>query len=90
MMVIAVAGTGLLAGTVVFMQPWSADVQAGRLGLICLISVGTPADVAGMPMKWISLSPAVETKKSELSGLKAPAMGAVAVVLAEVPFMSVT
>lgn len=31
----------------------------------------------GMPMMWTRLSPAVETKKMLLSGLKAPASGAV-------------
>jgi hypothetical protein len=36
----AVAGTGSPAGTVVFVQPRSVlDEQAGRLGLICCLSV---------------------------------------------------
>jgi hypothetical protein len=38
---ITVAGTVLVAGAVVRVQPKSAPgVQAGRLGLICCVSVG--------------------------------------------------
>ncbi len=39
--------------------------------------------LVGMLMKWISLSPAVETKKMELSGENAPASGAVGGVAEE-------
>ena len=51
--------------------PAATGVQAGRLGLICSLSVSV-----GTSIKWTMLSPAVETKKYSLSGLKAPAKGA--------------
>jgi hypothetical protein len=86
---ITVAGTKVLgvgAGKIVgYRQPGSSPpsetgVQAGRLGLYCCESTGglDVLTLGGMLMKWIQSSPAVETKKMELSGENAPASGAVA------------
>jgi hypothetical protein len=50
--VITVAGTGCVVGAV-SKQPWSTPgVQAGRLGLICCVSVGGVVELmlAGMLM----------------------------------------
>ena len=58
--------------------PAETGVHAGRPGLICCVSVGAVVDgFSGMLMKWTLLSPAVDKKKIELSGVNEPAIGAV-------------
>lgn len=79
---IAVEGTGfeVAAGSVQPMSfpPSAIGAHAGRLGAICCVSVREFT-----LMKWIRLSPEVDTKNRESSGVKAPATGA---VTAELPF----
>jgi hypothetical protein len=69
---IAVAGTVVPPGLVILQPGSDPGAQAGRLGLICCVSFSV-----GTSMKWISLSPAVDTKNNLSSGLNAPVRGAV-------------